>query len=142
MQRIAIDERADWRERAEQEGFLFHSMNGKPYWDESAYYAFTLREIEDDLEAPTAALEAMCRELVARAVSDERILKRLGIPERFWNFIAASWKRGDGSLYGRFDLRYDGNGPARLLEFNADTPTSVFETAVFQYGWLTDAMER
>jgi glutathionylspermidine synthase len=142
MQRIAIEERTDWRERAEQEGFLFHSMNGEPYWDESAYYVFTLKEIEDDLEAPTAALEAMSRELVARAVADDRILKRLGIPERFWNFIAASWKRGDGSLYGRFDLRYDGNGPAKLMEFNADTPTSVFETAVFQYGWLADAAER
>ena len=78
----------------------------------------------------------MCRELVARAVADERILNRLAIPERFWNFIAASWKRGDGSLYGRFDLRYDGSGPAKLLEYNADTPTSVFETAVFQWGWL------
>jgi glutathionylspermidine synthase len=142
MQRIAIDERPDWRRRAEQDGFLFHSINGEPYWDETAYYAFTLKEIEDDLEAPTAALEAMCRELVAGAVADERIFARLAIPERFWNFIAASWKRGDASLYGRFDLRYDGNGPAKLLEYNADTPTSVFETAVFQWGWLDDAKKR
>jgi glutathionylspermidine synthase len=42
----------------------------------------------------------------------------------------------------RFDLRYDGSGPAKLLEYNADTPTSVFETAVFQWGWLDDAMAR
>ena len=70
----------------------------------------------------------MCRELVARAVEDERMLKVLRIPERFWTFIAASWKRGDPSLYGRFDLCYDGQGPAKLLEYNADTPTSVFET--------------
>ena len=49
------------------------------------------------------------------------------------NFIAASWKRRDASLYGRFDLRYDGQGPAKLLEYNADTPTSLFETAVFQW---------
>jgi len=142
VQRIPIVERADWRERAAQEGFLFHSLDGQPYWDETAYYAFTLKEIEDDLEGPTATVEAMCRELVARAITDEQTLKRLGIPQRFWNFIAASWKRGDRSLYGRFDFRYDGNGPAKLLEFNADTPTSVFETAVFQYGWLTDAAQR
>ena len=82
----------------------------------------------------------MCRELVARAIADERVLKRLAIPERFWNFIAASWKRHDGSLYGRFDLSYDGNGPAKLLEYNADTPTSIFETAVFQWNWLNDAI--
>ncbi len=36
-------------------------------------------------------------------------------------------------------MRYDGTGSAKLLEYNADTPTSVFETAVFQWGWLEDA---
>jgi Glutathionylspermidine synthase preATP-grasp len=140
MQRIPIDERANWRDHAEKTGFSYHSINGEPYWDETAYYAFSLRQIEDDLEAPTAALEAMCIELVGRAITDEQIMKRLAIPERFWNFIAASWKRGDASLYGRFDLRYDGQGPAKLLEYNADTPTSLFETAVFQWDWLNDAI--
>jgi glutathionylspermidine synthase len=140
MQRIPVDERLNWRERAEQSGFVFHSVNGERYWDESAYYAFSMKEIEDDLEAPTAALDAMCRELVGRAVVDDRIMRRLTIPEPFWNFIAASWKRSDGSLYGRFDLRYDGQGPAKMLEYNADTPTSVFEAAVFQWGWLEDAV--
>jgi glutathionylspermidine synthase len=142
MQRIPVDERSDWRELAEQSGFLFHSVNGERYWDESAYYAFSLKQIEDDLEAPTAALDAMCSELVGRAVADDRIMQRLAIPEPFWDFIAASWKRRDGSLYGRFDLRYDGHGPAKMLEYNADTPTSVFEAAVFQWGWLDDAIAR
>jgi glutathionylspermidine synthase len=93
MQRIPVDERSDWRELAEQSGFVFHSINGERYWDESAYYAFSLKQIEDDLEAPTAALDAMCSELVGRAVTDDRIMQRLAIPEPFWDFIAASWKR-------------------------------------------------
>jgi glutathionylspermidine synthase len=142
MQRIACDERADWRAKAEAVGFVFHTMDGDRYWDERAYYAFTLKEIEEDIEAPTGELDAMCRELVARAVDDERMLKVLRIPERFWTFVAASWKRGDPSLYGRFDLSYNGEGPAKLLEYNADTPTSVFETAVFQWMWLEDAKAR
>ena len=142
MQRIACDERPDWREQADKVGFVFHSTDGATYWDESAYYGFTLEEIERDLEAPTAALDGLCRELVARAVADEQILRRLAIPVAYWNWLAASWKRGDPSLYGRFDLRYDGNGPAKLLEYNADTPTAVFETAVFQWLWLEDAIER
>jgi glutathionylspermidine synthase len=140
MQRIPVNERADWRRLAEQRGFSYHTLNGQPYWDETAYYAFSLKEIEDDLEAAATALEGMCSELAARAIVDERILTRLAIPERYWNFIAASWKRHDRSLYGRFDLRYDGSGPAKLLEYNADTPTSVFETAVFQWNWLNDAI--
>jgi len=142
MQRIACPERSDWRDLAAQVGFDFHTIGGAPYWDETAYYAFTLEEIERDLEAPTAELDKMCRELVSRAVGDERILRLLRIPERFWNWLAASWKRGDTSLYGRFDLRYDGQGPAKLLEYNADTPTAVFETAVFQWLWLEQAVER
>lgn len=140
MQRITCEERPDWRAKAEATGFVFHTIDGAPYWDESAYYAFTLNEIEADIEAPTAELDGMCRELVARAVADDRILRLLRIPERYWTYIAASWKRGDPSLYGRFDLRYDGQGPAKLLEYNADTPTAVFEAAVFQWLWLEDAI--
>jgi len=142
MQRISCPERADWRDLADKVGFDFHTIGGAPYWDETAYYGFTLQQIENDIEGPTGELDAMCRELVARAVDDERILRLLKIPQRFWTWLGASWKRGDVSLYGRFDLRYDGQGPAKLLEYNADTPTAVFETAVFQWLWLEQAVER
>jgi glutathionylspermidine synthase len=142
MQRIPCDERPDWRERAEAVGFTYHTIDGARYWDERAYYAFTLREIEEDIEAPTAELDEMCRALVTRAVDDATIMQRLSIPVSQWNFIAASWKRGDPSFYGRFDLRYDGKGPAKLLEYNADTPTAILETAVFQWMWREDAIAR
>jgi glutathionylspermidine synthase len=142
MQRLSCEERPDWREEADRLGFDFHTIDGERYWDERAYYRFTLEQIERDLEAPSAELDAMCRELVTRAVSDERIMKLLRIPPAFWSWIAASFKRGDPSLYGRFDFRYDGQGPAKLLEYNADTPTAVFETAVFQWKWLESAIAR
>jgi glutathionylspermidine synthase len=142
MRRIVCEERADWRETAQRVGFQFHTLDGEPYWDESAYYGFTLKEIERDLEAPTAELDGMCRELVRRAIGDERMLRALQIPQGMWTYVAASFRRGDPSLYGRFDLSYDGNGPAKLLEYNADTPTSVFETAVFQWMWLEEAIAR
>jgi len=65
----------------------------------------------------------------------------LRIPPHAWDLIAESWRRRDATLYGRFDLAYDGQGPARLLEYNADTPTALFEAAVFQWTWLRDALE-
>ena len=142
MRRISCEERPDWPRRAEEIGFDFHTLDGRRYWDERAYYAFTLKEIEQDLEAPTAELEKLSRELVARIVADERLMRRLAIPVRFWNWIARSWKISEPSLYGRFDLRYGGNGPAKLLEYNADTPTSALETGVFQWMWLEQAIER
>lgn len=142
MQRIACRERDDWRETAEKAGFAFHTIAGEPYWDERAYYGFSLEQIERDIEAPTLEIDRMCRELVARAVDDERILRLLQIPEGYWTFLAASWKRGDPSLYGRLDLCYDGTGPAKLLEYNADTPTALYETGVFQWLWLEEAIAR
>ena len=142
MQRIACSERDDWRETAEACGFDFHTIDGERYWDERAYYAFTLDEIEQKIEAPTGEIDAMCLELVGRAIRNEDYLKRLKIPETFWPLIAKSWERDERSLYGRLDLSFDGSGPAKLLEYNADTPTSLFESAVFQWTWLEQAMER
>src|SRR6195952_367505 len=142
MQRIACPERDDWRTTAEATGFDFHSIDGERYWDERACYAFTLDEIERQIEAPTAEIDAMCLELVGRAIDDESTLRRLKIPQAFWPLISESWHRDELSLYGRLDLSFDGHGPAKLLEYNADTPTSIFEAAVFQWTWLEQAIER
>ena len=138
MRRISVPERADWREKAEQVGFSFHSAEDRPYWDETAAFAFTLREIEEDIEAPTAELEEMALEFVGNACRDEEILTKLAIPQAFWPEIWKSWQRGDRNLYGRFDFAYDGQGPAKLLEYNADTPTALLETGVFQWLWLEE----
>ncbi len=142
MQRLACSERDDWRSTAERAGFDFHTIDGQRYWDERACYAFTLQEIEGRIEAPSGEIDALCLELVARAVDDERCLRRLKLPEAFWPLIRDSWRRDEASLYGRLDLSFDGRGPAKLLEYNADTPTSLFEAAVFQWTWLEQAMAR
>jgi glutathionylspermidine synthase len=142
MRRIACPERDDWQTTAEKCGFDFHTIDGERYWDERAYYAFTLDEIERQIEEPTGEIDAMCLELVSLAIDDEDYLRRLKIPEAFWPLISESWHRDETSLYGRLDLRFDGRGPAKLLEDNADTPTSIFEAAVFQWTWLEQAIER
>ncbi len=142
MQRIAVEPRADWQSQAEAQGFVFHTMYGAPYWDETRAYSFSLAEIEAEIEDPTAALERMCYAVVDRAVSEPGLLDKLRIPEAFHDLVRASWRRGDKNLYGRFDLAYGAGGPARLLEYNADTPTSLFESAVFQWIWLEQMLER
>ena len=136
MRRLEIGERADWRGIAEREGFTFHYLDGQLYWDESACYAFTLEQIERDLEAPTEELHAMCLDLVAEACGSDALMARLAIPEAQRDFVAETWRWGAPSLYGRFDLAYDGTGPAKLLEYNADTPTSIYETGYYQWSWL------
>ena len=144
MRRLAVGERPDWRASAQANGFTFHTLDGAPYWDESHAYAFTLEEIERDIEEPSTELHALCLDFVADAVEDAHILASLAIPEAMWDVVRTSWRRGDPSLYGRLDLAYggDGTGPAKLLEYNADTPTALYESAVFQWLWFEDLLRR
>src|SRR3984885_11315350 len=65
MQRIACPERDDWKQTAEACGFDFHTIDGERYWDERGYYAFTLDEIEQHIEAPTGEFDEVCLALVA-----------------------------------------------------------------------------
>lgn len=140
MQKIALPERPHWRDHAQEVGFTFADMHGEPYWDETSAYAFSLEQIENDIEDPSTALHAMCREAVPHILASEALLDRLSIPEAHRDLIAESWRRGDPEIYGRFDLAYDGTGPAKLLEYNADTPTSLYESAAFQWQWLEDQL--
>lgn len=142
MERIAVSPRSDWKKTAEEHGFDFHSLEGDPYWDESAYYRFTLEQIEEDLESAAETLEEMCFDIVDRVCASDELMAKLAIPEGYWNYIAQSWKNQERNLYGRMDFAYDGENPPKLYEYNADTPTSLYETAIFQWVWLEQAMER
>jgi glutathionylspermidine synthase len=141
MKRIPVSERPDLARAAAEHGLEFSAEDGITGWDESAYYQFTSRQIEEDIEGPAEAIEHLCFEVVARAVTDETVMRRLGIAEPFWDYIAGSWRNSEKNLYGRMDLSYGGDGPAKLLEYNADTPTALYETAVFQWEWLEQALE-
>ncbi len=46
MKRINGNPRPGWKAFAESVGFNFHTFDGEPYWDETAYYQFTLSQIE------------------------------------------------------------------------------------------------
>jgi glutathionylspermidine synthase len=141
MRRFAIPERPDWRDKARAVGFGFHEMYGEPYWLDGAACAFSLAEIEDEIEAPSEALHELCMALVGDVIDSDAELRRLSIPEAHFGLVRASWRGQDRHLYGRFDLAYDGSGPAKMLEYNADTPTAIFEAAWFQHNWLIDRIE-
>ena len=142
MQRITVKPRDDWQATAEAHGFRFHSPENDTYWDETACYQFSLKQIENDIEDPTEEIEKLCFEVVDRATNDEAVLRRLGIPEAFWEYVTDSWRNQERNLYGRLDFSYDGKGPAKLFEYNADTPTSLYESSIFQWVWLEEAIER
>ncbi|HJY79383.1 MAG TPA: glutathionylspermidine synthase family protein [Burkholderiales bacterium] len=135
MQRQTIEPRSDWRRRCAEVGFSWHSMGGV-YWDESACYAFDEAQI-DHLESVTAELHGMCLRAAAEVVA-ARSFAQFAIPEAFHDLVARSWRNVDPTLYGRFDLSWDGRGEPKLLEYNADTPTALLEASVVQWQWLED----
>jgi glutathionylspermidine synthase len=140
MRRVAVTPRPGWRERCEALGFDFHSLDGEPYWTEDAGYRFSLAQV-DALEDATAELQRLCLAMVERVVQCGDYA-RLGLDDSAAALAEASWRRGERELYGRMDLVYDGAGPPRLLEYNADTPTALFEAAVVQWHWQQDLFPR
>tara|TARA_Y100000588_G_scaffold4517_1_gene5671 strand:- start:2226 stop:3386 length:1161 start_codon:yes stop_codon:yes gene_type:complete len=142
MRRIPIAPRPNLRQLALAQGFSVDEYGNVPYWDETAYYCFTLRQIEEELERPAEAIEDLCFEILNRAVTDDAVFRQLKIPEAYWDYIASSWRNREKDLIGRFDFSYDGTGPAKLLEYNADTPTTLYEASAFQWEWLENNIER
>lgn len=115
-------------------GLSFHTIDGELYWDESAHYRLTTTQITT-LEQSTRTLQQLCIDGAEKAIREDW-RSRLCISEAAWKEILTSWERDDLSLYGRFDLMWDGTGSPKLLEYNADTPTGLLEASVVQWQWL------
>ncbi|MBD3840319.1 MAG: glutathionylspermidine synthase family protein [Campylobacterales bacterium] len=74
----------------------------------------------------------------AQHVIENNLFHELSIPFNLVQIIKDSWENDvHWHLYGRFDLAggFDGT-PIKLIEFNADTPTSLFETMIIQWALL------
>jgi len=93
LERIAFDERPDWRDDAERCGFAFHTIDGEAYWDETHAYRFSLAEIETELEDPTQELLSLCYQAVDRILGDDALMERMAIPEEFHQPARDSWPR-------------------------------------------------
>lgn len=133
MKRITVAPRPDWQSEMARIGFNYHSIDGN-YWQEDACYVFTESQI-DLLEDATNALHHMYVQAVAHVVKTGDYA-RLGIDDITAKQIEDSFGRQAPSLYGRFDLCFDGINPPKLYEYNADTPTALFEASVAQWYWL------
>ena len=134
MDRIKTTARNNWQAAVENLGFGFHTADAA-YWDETAYYTFSMDEVLK-IENATAVLWDKCLGTVQHII-DNDLYYKLGIDEKYIDYIAKSWIDDNPALYGRFDLCYK-NGEIKMLEFNADTPTSLYEAGIVQWFWLQD----
>ena len=141
MKRVPSTARRDWRRTVESQGLVYpvtvlDDGTEAPYWFEDAAYVLDEWEVEH-LEDVTDRLHGMCVEAAHHLVTGAH--GTLGLPERALAVARDSLAADPVSVYGRFDLRYDGEGPAQLYEYNADTPTGLIESSVAQWYWLQDA---
>jgi glutathionylspermidine synthase len=120
----------------EKIGFAWHTDS-----DETKYVANELVIVSN---AQAQAYYEVVNELydmyatAAQHVIDNNLFFELGIPFNLIDPIKKSWENDvHWHLYGRFDLAGGIDGqPIKLIEFNADTPTALFETAILQWALL------
>ncbi len=129
--------RPNWESKCREVGFDFcdlPSSDGSWYWSEGVGYELTLAQV-DHLDDSTKELHDMCMGIVSDILTTGDFPSEYGFSDQVKALIAESWKRGDKHLYGRFDLAYDGKN-IKMLEYNADTPTSLLEASVVQWNWV------
>jgi len=145
MERVPIGARPGWRDIIESQGMLFSATRvdggGEvPYWFEEAYYRFTLAEVEH-LQEVTRELHTMCVD-AARHVLDRGDLAAFSLPPESRDYLRRTLDEGHPSLYGRFDFAWGGEhgdvADVKMLEYNADTPTTLIEASMIQWFWLQD----
>ena len=117
-------------------GFTWHTDS-----DGTKYVSDELVKISpDEAEAFYTATNEIYDMYVEAAeyVIENNLFFDLGIPFNLVESIKKSWENDvHWHIYGRFDLAGGIDGKAiRLIEFNADTPTSLFETALLQWALL------
>ena len=123
-------------EYLESIGFVWHTDS-----DNSSYVSDEIVVISE--EEANAYYEATNElyDMFAEAgqyVIDNDLFHELNIPFNLVEVIKESWENEvHWHLYSRFDLAGGIDGqPIKLIEFNADTPTSLFETAIIQWAML------
>lgn len=120
----------------ERLGFSWHTdTDGSPYLDESLVKV-SLDEANAYYDAANELYDMYIE--AAQYAIDNDLLDDLGIPFNLKELVISSFENDvHWHLYGRFDLAGGLDGvPIKLVEFNADTPTSLFESAILQWALL------
>ncbi len=123
-------------EYLESIGFVWHTDS-----DNSSYISDEIVVISEDeanayYEATNELYDMFAQ--TGQYVIDNDLFHDLNIPFNLVEMIKESWENDvHWHLYSRFDLAGGIDGkPIKLIEFNADTPTSLFETAIIQWAML------
>lgn len=146
MKRLSIEARPNWNQSVEPDGVLWAVTEDGPYWTEAMeqpkFYQLTKQE-QQKLEEAGNVCHKMCLEVLTWLFEEASSADRdywfnvFNIPHNYRNLILQSWEDDEWGVYGRFDFIMTKEGP-KLLEYNADTPTTLIESAITQWNWFDD----
>lgn len=117
-------------------GFTWHTDSDKSSYIADEVVSVSGSEVEAFYEATNELYDMYCE--AAEYVIENDLFHELNIPFNLVELIKESWENDvHWHLYGRFDLAGGLDGkPIKLIEFNADTPTALYESAIIQWALL------
>ncbi|SKB52622.1 glutathionylspermidine synthase family protein [Malaciobacter marinus] len=123
-------------EYLESIGFIWHTDEDKTSYIANEVVQITQEDAEAYYEACNELYDMFCE--AGDYVIENNLFHEINIPFNLVDAIKESWENDvHWHLYSRFDLAGGIDGkPIKLIEFNADTPTSLFETAIIQWALL------
>jgi glutathionylspermidine synthase len=141
LDRHDIQPRQGWPAIIEEQGLIYWKTplpGGEEisYWHEGAHYSLTSEEVYE-IEAVARLMLEMLVE-AGDYIIEENLFAQMGIPGWAVPRIKETWESEPPMLYGRFDYAYGHDGVPKLLEYNADTPTGLLESAAVQWFWARD----
>lgn len=124
------------KEFLESIGFYWHTDNDNTSYVADELVLVSNEEVEAYYEAANELYDMFAE--AGQYVIDNNLFHELNIPFNLVELIKNSWENDvHWHLYGRFDFAGGIDGkPIKLIEFNADTPTSLYETAIIQWAML------
>ncbi len=132
IKKLRID--PHWESRLANIGYGYHTLDNIPYWIDDYYYEISSQEA-DLIYKATNELWSMCLDAVEYIIKN-KLYHHFRIPAFMISHIERAWEQDEPSIYGRFDFAYSAiDRQLKMLEFNADTPTSLFETGIVQWYW-------
>ena len=120
----------------ESVGFTWHTDNDNTSYIADEIVVVSEEEAQNYYDAANELYEMFAQ--AGDYVIENNLFHELNIPFNLVDLIKKSWSDDvHWHLYSRFDLAGGlDEKPIKLIEFNADTPTSLFETAVIQWAML------
>ncbi len=123
-------------DKLEALGFSWHTDNDGSKYVSDQLVQVTQEEAEAYYEAGNTLYDMYVQ--AAEHIIENDLFFEIGIPFNLVESIKKSWENDvHWHIYGRFDFAGGVDGhPIKLIEFNADTPTALFESALLQWALL------